>query len=251
MVLGDTYPEKVKEHYGDGSEFGARITYVDQGKPKGIAHAIWICKQHMQNEPFVVYLGDNLIKGGIENFTESFRASNHDAMVLLCKVKNPQRFGVAEFDDKERLTALVEKPKQPSSNYALTGIYFLKPIIFNMIQKLKPSWRGELELTEAIHLLLDNGNSVDYRFVEGWWKDTGAPEDILEANRLVLDELKPQTKGTVEDSSSIQGRVVIGKNTIVKQGALIRGPACHRGKLNDRKRCLHWTIYKHRKRSDN
>jgi len=224
IVLGNTYPEKVKEHYGDGSKFGAKITYINQDAPKGIAHAIGLCEQHIQNEPFIVYLGDNLIKGGIKDFTETFKTSNYEAMILLCKVENPQRFGVAKFDEKRKLIGMIEKPKQPPSNYALTGIYFLKPIIFKMIEKLKPSWRGELEITEAIQLLLENGYNVGHRFVKGWWKDTGAPEDILEANRLVLDELKPETKGTIEDNSSIQGRVSIGEDSIIKKGALIRGP---------------------------
>ncbi|MFB0544597.1 MAG: glucose-1-phosphate thymidylyltransferase, partial [Asgard group archaeon] len=209
IVLGHIYPEKVKEHYGDGKKFGAEITYVYQSEPKGIAHAIGLCEHKVQDEPFVVYLGDNLIKGGIKNFAENFKTSNQDAMVLLCKVENPQRFGVAKLDEKGKLAALVEKPKQPPSNFALTGIYFLKPTIFKMIKQLKPSWRDELEITEAIQLLLDSGHNVGYQLVKGWWKDTGAPEDILEANRLVLDELQPQTKGTIEDKNSIQGRASV------------------------------------------
>ena len=225
IVLGNICPEKVKEHYGDGNAFHAKLSYIHQGEPKGIAHAIGLCEPYVNNEPFVVYLGDNLLKGGIKDSAESFQTSNHDAMILLSNVENPQRFGVAKFNEKGNFIGLVEKPKQPPSNYALTGIYFLKPIIFDMIKKLKPSRRGELEITEAIQLLLDNGYIVGHKFVKGWWKDTGAPEDILEANRLVLDELRPQIKGTVEDKGSLQGRVSIGENTIVKNGALIRGPA--------------------------
>jgi len=224
IVLGGIYPEKVREHYGDGSRFGAKITYIHQGEPKGIAHAIGLCEQQMQGEPFVVYLGDNLIKGGIKDFTQAFKKSDHDAMILLCEVESPQRFGVAKFDEEGKLTALVEKPKQPPSNYALAGIYFFKPIIFKMIQRLKPSWRGELEITEAIQLLLENGYNVGYQIVKGWWKDTGAPEDILEANRLILDEIKTEIKGKIENHTSIQGRVSIGENTTIKHGAIIRGP---------------------------
>jgi len=225
IVLGNTHPEKVKEHYGNGQAFNAKISYIHQSEPKGIAHAIGLCKQRMQNQPFVVYLGDNLIKGGIKNFTETFKTSNYDAMTLLCEVENPQRFGVAKFDEKGKLTALVEKPKQPPSNYALTGIYYFKPIIFDMIRKLKPSWRGELEITEAIQLLLEKGYNVGYQIVNGWWKDTGAPEDILEANRLILDEIHSEIKGKIENHTSIQGRVSIGENTTIKHGAIIRGPA--------------------------
>jgi glucose-1-phosphate thymidylyltransferase len=224
ILLGNIYPEKVKEHYGNGSIFGAKITYIYQGEPKGIAHAISLCEKYVNNKSFIVYLGDNLLKGGIKEFAESFKNSNYDAMVLLCEVENPQRFGVAKFDENGKLVGLVEKPKQPPSNYALTGIYFLKPIIFEMIQKLKYSWRGELEITEALQLLLDNGYNVGYQFVKGWWKDTGVPEDILEANRLVLDELKPQIKGEIENKNSIQGRVTIEENATIKKGALIRGP---------------------------
>jgi len=226
IVLGNnTYPEKVKEYYGDGSKFGAKITYIHQEEPKGIAHAVNLCQQYIQSESFIVYLGDNLLKGGIKNFTQNFQNSDYDAMVLLCKVENPQRFGVAKFNENEKLIGMIEKPKQPPSNYALTGIYFFKPIIFDMIQKLKPSWRGELEITEALQLLLENGYDVGYQTVQGWWKDTGTPEDILEANRLILDELKPEIKGKIENQTSIQGRVTIGENTKIKHSAIVRGPA--------------------------
>jgi len=225
IVLGNTYPEKVKEHYGDGNRFNAKITYLHQGEPKGIAHAISLCAKQVQNEPFVVYLGDNLLKGGIRNFSEAFEASNCDAMILLSEVENPQRFGVAKFDENKRLIGLVEKPKQPPSKYALTGIYFFKPIIFDMISQLKPSWRGELEITEAIQLLLEKGYNVGYQIVQGWWKDTGTPEDILEANRLILDEIMTEIKGKIENHTSIQGRVSVGENTTIKHGAVIRGPS--------------------------
>jgi len=224
IILGDLHPEKVREHYGTGRKFGVKIQYLHQGAPKGIAHAVGLCKEYVGNDPFVVYLGDNLLRGGIKDFAKSFEISNDDAMILLCEIENPQRFGVARFSEKGKLTGLVEKPKDPPSNYALTGIYFLTPIIFDMIHKLKPSWRGELEITEALQLLLDNGYSVGYQLVKGWWKDTGAPEDILEANRLVLDEIKLELKGKIEDKNSIQGRVSIGEDTVIGKGALIRGP---------------------------
>jgi len=224
IVLGDIYPEKVKEYYGDGSRFGVKITYIYQGEPKGIAHAIGLCKNFVDDEPFVVHLGDDLLKGGITKFVEEFHKSDYDGMVLLCKVKEPQRFGVAKFDDNGKLIGLVEKPKQPPSKYALSGIYFFKPVVFKMIDQLKPSWRNELEITEAIQLLMDNGNHVGYQFVEGWWKDTGTIEDILESNRLVLEDLKHEIRGKVEDEASLQGRVYIGENSVIKQGAIIRGP---------------------------
>ncbi|MCK4668824.1 NTP transferase domain-containing protein, partial [Candidatus Bathyarchaeota archaeon] len=150
IVLGDTYPEKVKEYYGNGAKLNVKITYITQTEPKGIAHAVGLCEKHLGNVPFVVYLGDNLLKGGINNLVQKFETSNHDAMILLCQVKEPEQFGVAKFDEDGKLLQLIEKPKEPPSNYALTGIYFFKPVILKMIKQLKPSWRGELEITEAI-----------------------------------------------------------------------------------------------------
>jgi glucose-1-phosphate thymidylyltransferase len=225
IILGDIMPEKVKSHYGDGSKFGVNITYLYQERPAGIAHAVGLTEKFVGENPFVVYLGDNLLKGGITKFVQEFQNNKYDAMVLLCEVENPQQFGVAELDNKGRLIKLIEKPKKPPSNYALTGIYFFTPVIFKMIKKLKPSWRGELEITEAIQMLLEEGYNVAYRIVKGWWKDTGTIEDIIEANILVLDEIEPKIEGAVEDKTSIQGRVCIEKGATVKRGALIRGPA--------------------------
>jgi glucose-1-phosphate thymidylyltransferase len=224
-VLGGVYPDKVKEYYGDGSSFGVKVTYIYQGEPKGIAHAVGLCKEFVGDEPFVVHLGDDLLKGGVKKFVDEFDNSTYDGMVLLCEVKDPQRFGVAEIDEKGRLVRLVEKPKKPPSNYALSGIYFFRPVIFDMIKQLKPSRRGELEITEAIQLLLASGHHVSYRTVKGWWKDTGAPEDILESNRLVLDEMVPKIEGNVDEGATLQGRISIGKGSKIKSGAVIRGPA--------------------------
>ena len=225
IILGDIMPEKVKDYYGDGSKFNVKVTYLYQEKPAGIAHAVGLTEDFVKNSSFVVYLGDNLLKGGISKFVQEFQQENYDAMILLCEVENPKQFGVAEFDKNGNLVKLIEKPKKPPSNYALTGIYFFKPIIFKMIKQLKPSWRGELEITEAIQLLIEEGYKVGYKTVEGWWKDTGTVEDIIEANILVLDNLETKIDGTVEDKTCIQGRVVIGEGTSVKKGALIRGPA--------------------------
>ena len=225
MVLGDVSPEKVKEYYGNGEKFDVKITYIYQGEPGGIAQAVGLCEDFVGYDPFVVYLGDNLLKGGIKKFAKEFAKLKCDGMILLCEVKNPERFGVAEFDKNGKLVGLKEKPREPPSNYALTGIYFFRPIIFRMIKQLKPSWRGELEITEAIQLLLDGGHNVGYRFVKGWWKDTGAPEDILESNRLVLDEMVSKIEGNVEEGATLQGRISIGKGSAIKSGAVIRGPA--------------------------
>ncbi len=224
FVLGDVHPGRVKEYYGDGSKFGAKFEYVPQGDPRGIAHAVGLCKSFVGNSDFIVYLGDNLIKGGIRNFAAEFESSSPSASILLTKVSDPSRFGVATIDGKGKLVGLEEKPKNPKSNLAMTGIYMLRPIIFKMIAKLKPSWRNELEITEAIQLLLEDGETVNYHIVQGWWKDTGTPEDILESNRLVLDELSGRIDGTVEKSGSVQGRVSLGENSRIGNGATVRGP---------------------------
>jgi glucose-1-phosphate thymidylyltransferase len=226
IVLGDTAYEKVKQHYGDGSKFGSRITYVEQGQPKGIAHAVGLCKDFVGKDRFVVYLGDNLIKGGIKQYVEKFTLEKTtDALLLLTKVRDPERFGVAKLDAKGKLIGLVEKPKEPPSNYALAGIYLFSPVVFDAISRLKPSWRDELEITEAIQSLLQEGREVVYAMISGWWKDTGMPEDILEANRLILDDLQTNILGNVEVHDSIQGRVSLGRGSTVKKGATIRGPA--------------------------
>ena len=224
ITLGHIYPEKVREYYGDGSRFGVNLVYIHQAEPKGIAQAVGLCEEYIEDQDFVVCLGDNLLKGGIRRYVEEFAGSNNDAMILLCEVKRPQLFGVARFDQDGRLIGLVEKPKTPPSPYALTGIYFFRPVIFDTIRRLKPSWRGEFEITEAIHLLVAEGYNVGHYIVSGWWKDTGTPEDILEANRLVLDELEAETKGKVEGQSSIQGRAAIGSGSVIKSRALVRGP---------------------------
>ena len=224
IIVGDVMPEKVENHFGDGEKFGVRITYLHQERPGGIAEAVKLAEDFVGDDPFVVYLGDNLLKGKIAEYVKEFKNSENDAMILLCEVENPRQFGVAKFSKSGRLVKLVEKPKKPTSNYALTGIYFLKPSIFKMIEQLKPSWRGELEITEALQGLLNAGHSVGHKLVTGWWKDTGTVEDILEANRLVLEDLKKKIEGTVKEKSSIQGRVAIGRGTLVKRGALLRGP---------------------------
>ena len=224
FVLGDVHPEKVKEYYGDGSRFGAKFEYIPQGDPRGIAQAVGLCKDFVGDSDFIVYLGDNLIKGGIRSFAEGFEGSSASASILLSKVKDPSRFGVATLDDRGKLTGLEEKPKHPKSNLALTGIYMLRPVIFSKIARLKPSWRNELEITEAIQMLLKDGGSIDYHIVKGWWKDTGTPEDILDSNRLVLDDLQSRIDGTVEEGGSVQARVALGMDSVIKSGATVRGP---------------------------
>ncbi len=224
IILGETFPELVEKYYGDGSRFGAKITYIHQGKPLGIAHAVGLCRDFIKDDNFVVYLGDNLLQFGIKKYLEEFLRKDADSMVLLKEVEDPTKFGVAEFDEKGKLSRVIEKPKKPPSKYALVGVYFFKSIIFKMIDNLKPSWRGEYEITDAIQMMIDENYKVEYSIVEGWWLDTGKKDDILYANALILDErIKKEIKGEIEDSK-INGRVVVEERTKIIKSE-VRGPS--------------------------
>ncbi|MGC9059629.1 MAG: glucose-1-phosphate thymidylyltransferase [Thermoplasmata archaeon] len=239
IILGEIFAEKVIETYGDGSKLGCKITYIHQGKPLGIAHAVGLTKDFVGNDKFLVYLGDNLIGAGIQEFTKKFEQGSMDAMIIFTPHKNPQKFGVARFSKEGKLVELLEKPKDPPSNYVITGIYYLTPVAFDYISKLKPSWRGELEITDMLQNMLSDGLNVGYEFINGWWKDTGTAEDILAANQLVLDKIemklpthiKCETQGRVQiaetakisDDVTIRGPAIIGENTVIENGTYI-GP---------------------------
>lgn len=223
IVIGDICPQKVKEFYGDGAKFGAKITYIYQDKPGGIAQAISLCRDFIGKNNFAVYLGDNILRGGIKSFATKFEKSKAEALILLCEVKDPSRFGIATVRDN-RIEKIVEKPKNAESKLAVIGVYFLTPAIFDIIGNLRPSWRGELEITEALQNLIIAGMKIEYDYVTGWWKDTGTPEDILDANRFILDGLQSNVQGLVEDEESLQGRVSIGMNSKISRGAIVRGP---------------------------
>lgn len=223
IIIGDVYPEKVKELYNDGANFGVKITYVYQDKPKGIAHAISLCKDFVGNDKFIVYLGDNILRKGLVEYTQKFESSKADAMMLLCEVEDPSRFGIAELDGS-RIKKIMEKPKDPKSNLAVIGVYFLAPKIFDIIEKLKPSWRGELEITEALQLLMESGKTIEYDTVTGWWKDTGTPEDILHANQLVLDSIGTPRQFLVNDGVDIRGNIIIGRNSTISRDSFVSGP---------------------------
>jgi len=223
VIIGDVYPEKVKEFYGDGSNFGVKLSYIFQDKPKGISHAIRLCKDFVGNDRFVVYLGDNILRKGLVDYTKKFQSSSTDALILLCEVDDPSRFGVAEFENGS-IKKIIEKPKVTDSNLAVIGVYFLTPRIFDIIDTLKPSWRGELEITEALQLLMDNGSSIEHDIVTGWWKDTGTPEDILHANKLVLDTIGTPHQFVLSEGSHIQGNIVKGKDSSVSRDSFIMGP---------------------------
>lgn len=222
IISPDTGPE-VSAHLGDGSRFGARMQYVEQAEPLGLAHAVKTAMPALgTQEPFIMYLGDNLLTGGIGHLVDSFASGQHEACILLTEVPNPQCFGVAVRDESGRILRLVEKPKEPISNWALVGVYLFSPRIFEIIERLKPSARGEYEITDAIQGLIEAGHSVHADTVRGWWKDTGKPEDLLDANRLVLSHLRRNVQGTVQDSE-IVGEVEIAPGATVRNSR-IRGP---------------------------
>jgi len=200
----------------------AEIDFIYQGEPKGLAHTILVAEEFLDDE-FVMYLGDNILREGIVEHAKRFKENKYDASIMLTEVENPQDFGVAELNEDGTIKGLIEKPKVPPSNLALVGVYFFKPIILEACKSIKPSWRNELEITDAIQWLIDNGYEVGWTKVEGWWKDTGKPEDILEANRLILDDLTPEIRGEVK--GEIRGRVSIDKGTKVNENSMIKGPA--------------------------
>jgi glucose-1-phosphate thymidylyltransferase len=224
IILGETFPELVRQYYGDGSRFGVKITYIYQGKPLGIAHAVSLCRSFVGDDDFVVYLGDNMFQKGIRSYAEIFTEEDPDALVLLKEVDEPSRFGVAQLGEDERLVRIVEKPKHPPSKYAVVGLYFFKPSVFDAISKINPSWRNEYEITDTIQRMIDDGREVKYSFVDGWWADTGKKDDILSLNATVLDErIDRSIKGSVVNSR-IEGRVKVEDGCIV-ENSTIRGPA--------------------------
>ena len=225
VILGNVMPEKVQEFLGDGSKFGVRFTYIVQGEPKGIAHAVNCAKEFMGNDSFVVYLGDNLLKNGIKAIPKKMVDENADCVISLTPVKEPQRYGIAELSsDGKSVLRTVEKPREPKSNLAVIGVYAFDSSFFKVYPKLKPSWRNEFEITDAISMLIDAGYKVVPHQVEGWWKDTGKPEDILEANHLILDGIETLNEGKVEEGSTVVGRVRIGSGTVVMGRSVVRGP---------------------------
>ena len=223
IIIGGIGSQKVKEYYGTGKKFGVKISYIEQDLPKGIAHAVGLCKEFINNEKFLVFLGDNIISKSILDFTENFKKSDDDASILLCEVDNPSRFGIANIKEN-KIIEILEKPKNPPTNLAVTGIYFLTPLIFEIIKDLKPSWRNELEITDALDQLLKMNKKISYHIITDYWKDTGTPEDIIHANRVILEKMKSFNEGEKENDVIISGNVMIGKNTKIKSGTEIIGP---------------------------
>ena len=223
IIVGGTGSSKVREYYGSGEKFGVSFTYIEQDRPKGIAHAIRLCKEFVNNEKFLVFLGDNIVQRSIADFTSNFKKSEFDATILLCEVDNPSRFGIAAIENN-KITKILEKPKDPPSNLAVTGIYFLTPIIFDVIDNLKPSWRNELEITDALDILLEKNHNISFEMITEYWKDTGTPEDILHANVQVLTKEEPYFYGEKDDDVSVKGSLMLGENSLIKTGSRIKGP---------------------------
>jgi len=222
IVVGDTAPV-IEAAVGDGSAWGAKVTYIHQEAPLGLAHAVKISEKYLSNDRFVMVLGDNVIQGGITALVKQFTGSDWNAQIVLKQVKNPQQFGVAELRDG-RIVRLVEKPKHPPSDLAVVGIYMFDHHVFEAVNAIQPSWRGELEITDAIQYLIEQGYQVYPYIHEGWWIDTGKMEDMLEANRLVLESNESRVEGLVDADSKVNGRVVIEKDAEIINST-VRGPA--------------------------
>lgn len=224
VVLGHKGRDEIQELLGDGSKYGVEITYIVQGNPLGLAHAVGVARDFVGNDDFVMFLGDNILKQGITDLVESFKQGGYGAGIALQKVDTPEQFGIANVDENEDITELIEKPEEPPTNLALIGIYVFSNAVFDVIEDLEPSWRGELEITDAIQALLEDGYAIDSDIVEGWWKDTGKPEDILEANRLVLEGKDLQKEGRIDNGATVDGRVELHETATIEDGAVVRGP---------------------------
>ncbi len=222
VVVGDTR-EEIQAALGDGSRFGARITYIEQDAPRGLAHAVLISEAFLRGEPFVMYLGDNLIADGITALVDDYRRIGCNSQILLARVPNPEQFGVAELDNGT-VVRLTEKPREPKSDLALVGVYMFDDTIFEAVRSIRPSPRNELEITDAIQWLIDHGKSVHPHIVSGWWKDTGKIEDMLEANRIILDTFTARGIENVDSGCRVEGKVVIEEGARLFHST-VRGPA--------------------------
>jgi glucose-1-phosphate thymidylyltransferase len=223
IIIAPETGDEIRAAAGDGSQFGVAITYIVQDEPAGLAHAVLTAEPFLQDSPFVMYLGDNLLQGGIEDLVQAFEANDPDALILLTPVPDPEHYGVAELEG-DRVVRLQEKPKAPRTNLALVGVYMFTAGIHDAARAIEPSARGELEITDAIQHLVDTGRRVEPHVVRGWWKDTGRLDDMLEANRLILDTIEPRVEGELDEGSVVEGRVVVEPGATLTRST-VRGPA--------------------------
>jgi glucose-1-phosphate thymidylyltransferase len=224
IIISPETGAEVQSKTGNGDRFGANITYIKQDKPLGLAHAVKVAQPFLGDSPFVMYLGDNLVQSQLNLFLDKFKSQHLDALTLLCAVENPSAFGVAKVDDAGNVLQLIEKPKDPPSNLALVGVYLFSPEIHHAIANIKPSPRGELEITDAIQYLIDQQKSVASFRLEGWWLDTGKKDDLLAANQIILDTcLELTIEGSIDPDSKVSGRVHIGQDSKIIN-SMIRGP---------------------------
>ncbi|MFD8531956.1 glucose-1-phosphate thymidylyltransferase [Streptosporangium canum] len=223
IVVGDTQAE-IEAAVGDGSALGLQVTYIRQQAPLGLAHAVLIARDYLGDDDFVMYLGDNFILGGINGIVDRFVHDRPSAQIMLTRVGDPRQFGVAELDAGGRVVGLEEKPADPKSDLALVGVYLFTPAIHEAVAELKPSWRGELEITDAIQWLIQEGCEVESTVISGYWKDTGNVTDMLEVNRLVLESLDGRVDGRVDGASELIGRVVVEPGAVVERSRIV-GPA--------------------------
>lgn len=222
IIVGDTRKD-IEQAVSDGSRWGIKVTYIDQPEPLGIAHAVAIAEPFIGTDPFVVYLGDNLLRDGIGDLVQEFLRRRPNGQIMLARVDNPEQFGVAELEG-EKVVRLEEKPKKPKSDLALVGVYMFDSSIFEAVKCIKPSWRNELEITDAIQYLIEQDFHVESHIIDGWWKDTGKLEDMLEANRMVLDTFEERIEGSVDEDSTVEFKVVVEEGAEVR-ASTIRGPA--------------------------
>tara|TARA_B100000029_G_scaffold499944_1_gene570988 strand:+ start:1068 stop:2135 length:1068 start_codon:yes stop_codon:yes gene_type:complete len=223
IIIGGVGSNKVREYYGDGTNFGVKITYIEQDEPKGIAHAIRLCRDFVNDDKFLVFLGDNIIQRSISDFVQNFEKSSFDATLLLCEVENPSSFGIAQVENK-KIIKITEKPKNPLSNLAVTGIYLLTPKIFSIIDNLKPSWRNEFEITDALDILLNQNDNLSFEIITDYWKDTGTPQDIIHANGEIIKNLPDISHGKISKNVKISDKVLTGKNSIIEENTVLHGP---------------------------
>ncbi len=246
VVIAPETGAEIQQQVGDGSRWGVKITFIPQNEPKGLAHAVKISQDFVGDDRFVMFLGDNCIQGGIHKLIEHYDKSDNNSQIVLTRVGDPRSYGVAVLGDDGQIVKLIEKPKEPPSNLALVGIYMFDKNVFTAVNKIQPSWRNELEITDAIQWLVENKYRVFPYVHTGWWVDTGKREDMLEANALVLEELKPQIDGSVDAQSQVDLRVTVGAGAQIVN-SVIHGPTII-GENTQHREQLYWPIHQHRPR---